>query len=292
MPELPEVETIRRGLKKRIVGKRIKRVEVLREKSFQGKPQLVVGRRVKAVKRQAKVLMIELEGGWWLLVHLKLTGQLIFRDQKSEAREQRRTRRPTSVFDVTDLPNKYTRVIVEFEDQSRLYFNDLRVFGWMRVVKDEELKSELLKFSGVDPLSSEFTADYLRQIASRFNRPIKLLLMDQKKIAGIGNIYANEALFCAGIRPDRKAAEVVQKWPEKIGKLQECVVKVLKEGIRYGGTTGADEAFRNVEGEWGRMQEHLQVYQREGEQCFRCGAKIKRIKIGGRSSFYCPRCQQ
>ena len=288
MPELPEVETIRRGLEKRIVGKRIKKIRVLREKSFQGEPAAVEGRKVVAVKRQAKVLMIELAARRWLLVHLKLTGQLIFKEKGEKGRRGEKK----SVFDVAELPNKYTRVVVEFEDGSRLYFNDLRVFGWMRVVREEEVKDELLKFSGVDPLSSEFTVEYLREIASRFNRPIKLLLMDQKKIAGIGNIYANEALFCAGIRPDRKAAEVVERWPEKIEKLRDCVVKVLRKGIKYGGTTGADEAFRNVEGEWGRMQEHLQVYQREGKRCKRCGARIKRMKIGGRSSFYCPRCQE
>jgi len=291
MPELPEVQTIVDQLDSKIKGKKIAQVKVLREKSFKGNPGKLKGLKVKGVKRIAKILVFEFDKEWpKVLGHLKLTGQMIY-----SGKESRKGREGKQLpFDVGGLPNKYTRVIIKFGDDSVLFFNDLRVFGWLKVIKDEkELKSELKNFSGVDPLTSEFTVGYLKQILSNWGRPIKLALMEQKKISGIGNIYANEALFCAGIAPHHRGKALIKDHPEKVKKLQSCIKKVLKQGLKYKGSTGGDKAYRQTTGEQGRMQEHLKVYQKDGQLCpNKCGKKIKRMTLGGRGTFFCPRCQK
>ncbi|MBU0619231.1 DNA-formamidopyrimidine glycosylase [Patescibacteria group bacterium] len=273
MPELPEVETIRRGLAKKIVGKTIAGIEVRRTKSWQGNKQLVIGKKIIDVKRRAKILLIQLHGGEAeLMIHLKMTGQLI--------------------YNMEQLPHKYTRAIIQFSDGAVLFFNDLRLFGWIKVVKIEDLAEELKIFSGVEPLSKKFTASYLIQVLGATKRAIKLVLMDQKKIAGIGNIYANEALFCARIDPRQPAKNIVINQPKKLVKLHFCIVKILRQAIKYRGTTSSDEAFRDVGGKRGQMQKHLLVYGKKGEACSNCGGIIKWVKLGGRGTFFCPDCQK
>ena len=219
-----------------------------------------------------------------------MTGQLVYRIKNYELRIKDKTKEKDSRYDTEELPNKYTRVIIGFDNGGKLYFNDLRKFGWLKVVKDLDAISG--EKYGPEPFSKEFTIKYLKEILSRWGRPIKLLLMDQKKIAGIGNIYANEALFCAGIAPHYRGKELAKDHPEKIDKLYYCIKKILLEAIKFGGSTASDDAYRNVEGEKGRMQEKLKVYGRAGEKCFQCGKIIKRMTIGGRGTFFCPACQR
>ncbi len=292
MPELPEVQTIVDQLDSKIKGKKIAQVKVLREKSFKGNPGELKGLKVKKVRRIAKILVFEFDKEWpKVLGHLKLTGQMIYKSKKSEKSKDKDKRSP---FDTDDLPNKYTRVVIEFSDASYLYFNDLRVFGWLKVIKDKkQLEEELSGFTGVDPLTSKFIPSYLTKVLSNWGRPVKLVLMEQKKIAGIGNIYANEALFCAGIAPHHRGKELVKDHPEKVKKLQGCIKKVLKQGLKYKGSTGGDKAYRQTTGKQGKMQEHLKVYQKDGQLCpNKCGKKIRRMKLGGRGTFFCPRCQK
>lgn len=291
MPELPEVETLTRQLSQKIIGKKIIKVKVLRETSFKGEKTKIINQKITNVRRQAKVIIIDLSNQLHLLVHLKMTGQLIYRRKLEESKPYNHKPK-NNVYDVDRLPNKYSRVILKFDDGTSVLFNNLRAFGWIKVVKTKELEKELKNFSGVDPLSNDFTADYLKKIASQTRRAIKLLLMDQKKIAGIGNIYANEALFCARIHPKQPAKQVVKKNPEKLDKLHACIIKILKKALKYKGTTDKDEAFRTASGERGKMQSHLKVYGKDGEKCPQCSRKIKKIKLSGRGTYFCPQCQK
>jgi len=352
MPELPEVETIKRGLAKAIVGKKISGAKVLREKSFKGSAEQIVGKKIVGISRRAKLLIIELGSKsnrakapqkrkisksaknngtieqsnnrtMYLVIHLKMTGVLVYRreskKQKAKSKKQEynsklsKSKDRGSPYDIQELPNKYTRVVIEFGDGSKLFFNDLRVFGWMKIIskiKNKKLKTHIknekqqkLKTDGLDQiigeklgpeaLGEDFTVEYLKEVLSNWGRPVKLLLMDQKKIAGIGNIYANEVLFCAGIAPHHRGRELVRDHLEKVKKLHKCIRKVLKKGIKYGGSTASDDAFRNIKGERGGMQQHLKVYAKAGEDCpNKCGKKIRRMTLGGRGTFFCPRCQR
>ncbi len=300
MPELPEVETIRRGLAAKIKGLRIKKIEVLLAKQFQGRPGEIEGARVIDVRRKGKITIIDLDNGKSLLIHLKLSGQLIFvesSDIKSPG-SKIILDRPIPFGGGNILPAKSTHIIFDFNDGSRpclpagrLFFNDVRQFGWIKIVKNNELEmtKELGKL-GPEPFDKEFTDEYLKSLFSKTVKPIKLVLMDQEKIAGVGNIYANDALWEAKILPTRPAKSLKN---EEIKKLKEAIIKVLEEGIKYGGSTGGDEAFINVEGNPGAYQRHFRVYQRDGENCLRNdNGIIKRINLGGRGTFYCPKCQR
>lgn len=287
MPELPEVETIKKGLQKTIAGKIIVNVKILHKKSFQGNKKNIINKKVIGVDRRAKLLIIKLSGNKYLLIHLKMTGQLIYRIKNKELRIKNKEKKK-SVYNVDRLPIKYTRVIFEFNDGSKLFFNDLRLFGWIRVVGEDEMR-ELKKKFGPEPFDKEFTLSYLKEIFAKTSRVIKLVLLDQAKIAGVGNIYANEALFKAGILPARQARRL-RDYDIRI--LRKAIIKVLKKGIKYNGSTASDDAFRNIKGKRGRMQYYFKVYGRDKEKCFKCKGKIKRIKLGGRGTFYCPKCQK
>jgi len=281
MPELPEVETIKRTLQKAIVGKTIKNIEVRKAKIFQGEPQEVIGRKIEGIERRGKMLIIKLSGDKALVVHFKLTGQMVW---VPEAGEQVTVGHPIP-FAGTQLPAKTTHVIFDI-DGGKLFYNDLRQFGWIKVVKLDQLDKFQL---GPEPFDKEFTVEYLEGIFSRTSKPIKLVLMDQTKIAGVGNIYANEALFEAGILPTRPAKKLRN---EEIKKLKEAIIKVLEEGIKYGGSSAKDEAYIKPTGEPGGYQQHFRVYQRAGEKCRKCGTIIKRVNLGGRGTFWCPTCQK
>ena len=272
MPELPEVETLRRQLEKTIVGKKINQVEILRTQSFQGKKQKLIGQTVKKIERRAKLLQIKfVEEFPQLLIHLKLTGQLIY--QKKDK--------------VEELPSKHTRVIITFSDKSILYFNDLRVFGWLKVIENEASLNEALKgVMGIEPLTKEFTPKNLEAQLRRTASPVKIALLDQKLIAGIGNIYANDALWEAKIHPQTRAKILTD---EEIALLHKAVEKVIRLGIKYGGAS--EDTYRHLSGKAGKYQNHFLVYQREGEECRRCREEIKRIRLGGRGTFFCPKCQ-
>jgi formamidopyrimidine-DNA glycosylase len=286
MPELPEVETIKQVLEKAIVGKTIKNIEVRKVKIFQGNPKEVIGRKIEGIKRRGKMLIIRLSGDKALVVHFKLTGQMVW---VPEAGERTTVGHPIP-FAGTELPAKTTHVIFKI-DGGKLFYNDLRQFGWIKFIENSKLQiadSELGKL-GPEPFDKEFTEDYLRKIFSKTAKPIKLVLMDQEKIAGVGNIYANEALFEAEILPTRPANKLRN---EEIKKLREAIIKVLEEGIKYGGSSAKDEAYIKPTGEPGGYQEHFRVYQRNGEKCRKCATIIKRINLGGRGTFWCPKCQR
>lgn len=283
MPELPEVETIRLQLQQKILGKTIEKIEILSKKNFIGKKEAVYGKKIIAILRSGKYLTFTLSQPsqplHYLNFHMKMTGQLLF-----TAKMNHPVFKSTIPFtNSTTMPGKTTRVIIYFTDNSGLFFNDLRKFGWIKVTNTPEQPK------GVDVLSKKFTLEKLTQLISTRSRPIKLTLMDQDKLAGIGNIYANDALFLAKIHPLRKSNSLTLT---ETANLYQAIKKVIEQGIKHGGSSGADEAFINPEGEKGKHQQYFLVYQREGQPCRVCKTPIKRIKHGGRSSFYCPTCQK
>lgn len=307
MPELPEVETIRSQLADRLVGKRVLKVHIHLPKIFFGEPDVVVGATITSVERRAKILLIKLSNKSAIAVHLKMTGQLVY----GEVGEKKLTTAQAKSWDKTNggsyyaetvsfsqgipfagftLPGKSTHVVFDLSDGAKLFFNDNRQFGWVKIV-DEKGLQEIHEKHGPEPFSKDFTPEYLQEICEGWGRAIKLLLMEQGKIAGIGNIYANEALWCAGILPDKKAKELAKESPEKIKKLHECILDVLKMGIKYQGSSAHAESYVTALGEKGTMQDHFVVYSRPGNECPRCKGKIQMSRIGGRGTFFCPGCQ-
>jgi len=294
MPELPEVETIKRGLEKRIIGKAIADIEVRFPKTLHGEKSEVIGRKIIGLKRRAKVVAMNLENNLNLLFHLKMTGQLIFRSElrkqnteNSENNDQFAGGHPSHDWHM-QLPNSTTAITFTFDDDSKLFFNDLRKFGWCKVLNDEELEWIFKEEYGPEPFVQEFSAEYLMRQASKIpSRNAKQFLTDQKIIAGIGNIYADEILFQSRVSPLRKVRDIkLSEWKKIINDTK----KVLEMGIKYGGTTDSD--YVNAEGKKGGMQDHLNVYHKTGTPCpASCGGKIERISVGGRGTHYCPNCQ-
>jgi len=284
MPELPEVETIKNGLSERIVGSTIRDVLIYNRKSFQGDKHEVLNTRVLSLERRAKTICIRLSNGENLLFHLKMTGQLVYID----SHDKRISGGHPSEDLYGELPNTHTRIEFVFEDSSHLFFNDLRKFGWCKVLDNDNL-SRIFKDFGPEPFSKAFNVEYLIDKANRFpNRTIKQFLMDQTIVAGIGNIYDDEALFLAKINPKTKVSLLNRgDW----GEIYRNVILILEKGIEYGGTTDSD--YVDVNGEKGNMQEHLNVYHKEGMPCpNHCGENIVKTKLGGRGTYFCPNCQK
>lgn len=306
MPELPEVETIRRGLQNKIIGKKIADVEVDSYKIFQGRRRDIIGKKVVGLERRAKVLRICLEDDKNLLFHLKMTGQLIYRPQirntKYEIRDSFAGGHPTKDW-VAELPNQFTRITFTFDDESKLFFNDMRMFGWCKVLSGREVKEIFEREYGPEPLDgvypeqsretqgkpTDFTVEYLTKMANRFpNRKVKQFITDQEIIAGIGNIYADEALFHARISPLRPVREIANgEWK----RLRDGIIKSLELGIKWGGSS--IDTYVNAEGEVGGAHLHTKVYRRAGQPCANgCGGVVERITLGGRGTHYCPNCQK
>lgn len=281
MPELPEVETVRRYLQKAIVGMRIDKIEVLSKKQFPDNPKQVIGQKILAVDRRAKVLIIRLSNEKSLLAHLKLSGQLIWAEKAGE----KAVFKNEIPFAGKELPAKTTRVVISLNN-GKLFFNEMRKFGWIRILSEFQLEQELKKY-GPEPFTEDFSIIYLQSIFQKSSKPIKLVLMDQKKIAGIGNIYANEALYLAKINPKTQAKNLTK---ENIKILRKNILKVLRLGIRYGGASDVFNVKPN--GSKGSYQEHFLVYGQKGKKCQRCQTVIERITIGGRGTFFCPKCQR
>lgn len=281
MPELPEVETIVQRLKEELPGRVIQKVEVLREKSFTGNPLLLKGKKITAVSRRAKMIRFHIPGKHDVLIHLKMTGQLILVDGDKKVGGGH----PTLDW-VRDLPSKHTRVIFTFRDGAKLFFNDMRVFGWVRLVDDATLTTEYNKY-GPDANTQEVTLAYFQKIFAHRKMPIKLALMDNKLLSGVGNIYANEALWHAKVDPKRPASSLTQpEWK----KVFAATKKVIDDGIRFGGTT-FDGKYTDTRGLAGQYQKKLRVYGQTGKPCPRCKTSIKKLQLGGRGTFYCPICQ-
>jgi len=290
VPELPEVETIRMELQKAITGRTIFGVEIRVPKLFHGDESKIIGKKIKKVNRRAKQIIIDVEGDNDLLIHLKMTGQLIFDPSTSsgQGEESRIAGGHPSANWVAKLPNSTTHIIFDFSDGSKLFFNDLRRFGWVKVLNTKKLKEKLSKELGIEPFDKKFTVDELSGIVkSKPNWNIKKVLTDQSLISGIGNIYADEALFWAGILPERKAKDINDM---EIIKLRESIVKVLKIGLKYGGSS--ENTYYKIDGTKGRAQEHFQVYAREGQECNSCDDKIKKIRLNGRGTHFCKKCQK
>ena len=276
MPELPEVETIRRDLERRIVGRRIiavrippdtgKPVPVLKsidEASFR---EGVVGSRIEAMERRGKYLAVRLDTGSLIVVHLRMTGALLHRALNAE-------------------PDRFLRAVLVLDDGSELRFTDIRKFGGLWLVDD--VSEAVATGLGPEPLSEGFTAAVLAAALKGRKTPVKSVLLDQSRIAGIGNIYADEACFAAGIDPRRIAATI--KKPQ-VARLHIGIRDVLLFGVESRGASFRD--YQDVEGESGSMQMHVKVFRRTGKPCYECGATIERVRLGGRSTHFCPKCQR
>lgn len=288
MPELPEVETLKLGLQKYAVGHKIADIEVRVPKIFQGEVSDVLGAKILDVKRVGKGLIIELSGKFDLIVHLKMTGQMVYRDSATS----KLALSPKVGGD--SLPSKYSHVIFSLDKSAKLYFNDLRRFGYIKVIKKEEVQSlPFFKEMGPEPYKK---TDYgqktlqlsdFEEVLSKSNLAVKVLLMDQKKIGGIGNIYANEALFLAKILPTRKAKDITK---DEAKELYKYIFEVIDKGLRYGGAS--DEDFVNVLGQDGEYQQHFLAYGQNKKKCSICGGEIKKIQLGGRGTYYCEKHQK
>lgn len=287
MPELPEVEVVRRGLNEKLVGHTITKVHVLRDKSYSNddasSSQFVVGARVVKVRRRAKILMIDLDTDYTLLIHLKMTGQLVYRGVNTEFGAGH----PNDSL-VEKLPDNTTRVVFDL-DNATLFFNDQRVFGWIRLVPTEEIvELDMIKKLGPEPLTSSFTAAVFKERLERRKRSkIKPVLLDQTVVAGIGNIYADEALWLAKIHPSRVVESLTTS---EVKNLHTAIKKVLRLGISKGGST--DRNYRDAEGRKGSYLEFAKVFRREGQSCERCQETIEKIKLSGRGTHYCRECQK
>ncbi len=286
MPELPEVETIRRGLIKYIVKKKISSVEVFEPKMFIGGSAKdnfggIVGASIVDVKRYGKCLVVELDNGLSVMIHLRMTGQLIWRGNEEFAAGH-----PSENF-VDELPNKQTRIVLSI-GEGKLYFNDQRKFGFFKVVKSSEvLEDSFIKKLAKEPwdMTSEELYGKLQRHAKA---PIKAVILDQSIIAGLGNIYADEALFYASIHPERKAGTISEM---ECAKLLEGARTVMERSIESGGSTMA--TYVNADGSRGNyLDKFAQVFGRTGETCLRCGEKIVKIRVAGRGTHICPHCQQ
>ncbi|MFH1541729.1 MAG: bifunctional DNA-formamidopyrimidine glycosylase/DNA-(apurinic or apyrimidinic site) lyase [bacterium] len=288
MPELPEVETVKRGLEKTIINKVIADFESDWHKAvnhpvkfYRAKLQ---GARVKGLRRRAKMLIIEFNNGWNILVHLKMTGQLVYRDMSHCLIGGH-----SIASSCDNLPNKFTHAIFAFKDGSHLYFNDIRKFGWVRLYDIRGLKMalEVMKM-GPEPLEKGFSLKYLMErIMKRPKMRIKQFLMDNPNLVGVGNIYSDEVCFYAKVKPSRRVGNLSAA---QIKMVYQGIRKILNAAIKARGTTFSN--YVNVDGEAGAYTKQLKVYQRYGEKCYTCKSKIQRMKLGGRTSSYCPECQK
>jgi formamidopyrimidine-DNA glycosylase len=282
MPELPEVETIKLGLQKYLIGHKIESIEIKVPKLFEGRVENVVGARVKDIRRFGKGLVIDLSNGYSIAIHIKLTGQLIYRGKGTEKIRVSREK----VGD--EIPNQYTHIIFELDKGSFLYYNDRRRFGWIRVIKKEDIsKMPFFKNMGPEPFK-DLTFELFDKIISGKQTAVKPLLMDQARIGGIGNIYANEALFVSSIAPTRSAKTLNDKEKKD---LYDAIHKVMGKGMKYGGASELN--FVNALGQEGEFQNHTLAYGHKGEKCTKNdGGIIQKTFLGGRGTYFCPKHQK
>jgi formamidopyrimidine-DNA glycosylase len=287
MPELPEVETVRIGLDRLIPGKVVDQVWHDWAKSFPNADDdvanFLMGAKVTKVERRAKALMIHLSTKYTLVIHLKMTGQLVFRGEQNFGAGH-----PSSSL-IGKLPDKSTRVVLTFKDKSKLFFNDQRKFGWMRLIPTLEVPSiDFMKKLGPEPLSEEFNEKQFKQrLMKRPKSVIKAVLLDQAIIAGVGNIYADESLWGAKIHPSTPVSKLS---PEKIKILFKSLIDVLKLSIEMGGSS--DRNYVNAEGKKGSYLAFAKVFRLDGQPCPRCGTTIIKIRVAGRGTHLCPKEQR
>jgi len=277
MPELPEVESLRRILARSIVGRTIVSAAVkekrLRRTVAPDLASMIAGRTIEGIGRRAKYLMIEMSGDHLMMVHLGMSGSLTHR---------------RADFDGQPFNPRHDHIEFTFDDGTRLVYNDPRRFGLMLLLPRGEVAALAeLKGLGPEPFADEFSADYLWRVSRGRKAAIKNLLMDQRIVAGVGNIYASEILFRARVRPTRHAGRVIRA---ELGRIATITAQVLTEAIGGRGTTF--RSYRDSQGQPGRFASKLRVYDREGKPCIECATPIRAVVIGQRSSYYCPRCQK
>ena len=290
MPELPEVEVIRSGLSELIAKKTIEKVNVLNDKSFQTSTSsidvFVNNSTILSVKRRAKILLIELSSGYSLIIHLKMTGQLLFRDNQNKSKNFAGGHPSDSFLSV--LPDNHTRVELIFTDSTTLFFNDMRKFGWIKLLPTTELKEEkFIAKLGPEPLIGNPTPEYLKRISRHPKSLVKAALLNQEIVAGIGNIYADEALWGAMIHPKTRVENLSKKQLEDI---LNAAIEVMSFSINKGGST--DRNYLNAKGEKGSYLTFANVFRKEGKPCPRCGHIIEKIRVAGRGTHICSNCQQ
>jgi formamidopyrimidine-DNA glycosylase len=278
MPELPEVEVIRRDLEREVVGKRVKSVEadgmrsIRRHHSRKQFAGHLEGKKMTGVERRGKYILVKLEGGEVLVIHLGMSGQLI---------RAKGTR---------DAMAKHTHVVITFTQGGQLRFIDPRTFGEMFVTDLDVVEKEVTELAhlGMDPLDAPMSWDQFGRLVASKHAKLKPLLMDQKFLAGIGNIYSDEILWGAGLRWDRMSDSL---GPEEIRRLYRSMTEILQEAVKYRGSSLADEQYVDLYGKPGEFQQHHKVYAREGEACRRCRRPLVRQRVGGRSTYFCEACQ-
>lgn len=287
MPELPEVETLRRGLEKYVVGHTIKNVEILHPGVLQGDSKTILNSKIIRARRIGKGLILDLSNNFSLGIHVKLTGQLIYRDEETKDI-------PVSKIKVKTIPNAFTHVIFELDKNAKLYYNDQRRFGWIKILPTQSiLDLPFFKNMGPEPFANkigsgqaDLTLPTFQEILRAKSTKIKPLLMDQEVIGGIGNIYANDALFRAKINPTRSAKSLTE--PE-MEALYNSILAVMEKSFEEGGAS--ELSFVNILGQEGNYQRHSLVYGKDGQRCPRDNGIIKRISLGGRGTFFCEKCQ-
>ena len=307
MPELPEVQTVASELNRKLTNRTVKsvllnapkmvglgpatlpparRVESLKVRKF---IKIVKGQKFLSVKRRAKLLIFDLSGSWSILAHLKMTGQFIFEDKKLRAKTRGKYRLLNKLSaPLTSLPSKHTHIVFEFTDSSKLYFNDVRKFGYIKLVHDNEINLvRELKEYGHEPLDKNFTYEvFSKVLKKRTKGKIKQVLMDNKVVVGIGNIYSDEILFHAKVRPTRVVLGIKNY---ELRRIYNAIRYVLIKGIKAKGSSVGD--FVRTDGSWGQMGKHHFVYGRKGQKCKKCGTIITSVKVGGRTGSFCPHCQ-
>lgn len=287
MPELPEVETVVRGLNRLILKKKIVQVKHDWPKSFPNLEKdvndFMIGAEILKVQRRGKAIIIKLNNGWVLVTHLRMTGQMVYRGEENWGAGH-----PNDDF-LNDLPNKSTRVEIDFEDQTKLFFNDQRKFGYMKLLPEPEIE-ELPFFVklGPEPLEDNFTVEIFKErLLKKKNSLIKPIILDQSVIAGVGNIYADEALWRAKIHPETRIKDFSNVDFEN---LHESIRFVMNKSIEKGGST--DRNYVNADGSRGNYLEYAAVYHKNGQPCKRCGTEISKIRVGGRGTHFCENCQK
>lgn len=281
MPELPEVEAIKNQLDKYLQNHSIESVDVKNRKIFQGEESNLIGAKFKTARRFGKVTSMDFDNGYSVVTHVKMTGQFIYRGPNLKSG-------PLSKKVIGGVPGAHTHVIFHLNNDGVLFYNDLRRFSWMKVIPTAEVeKLDFISKLGPEPFK-DLTEEKFVQIITTNKRNIKVVLMDQSKIGGIGNIYANDALFSARIDPRRKANDLSET---EVKNLYAGVMEVLDRGIKHGGAS--ENMFVTPDGQEGEYQNHSLVYAKEEETCpNNCGEKITKIMLGGRGTFFCPSCQK
>lgn len=288
MPELPEVETVRLGLQALLPDKEVAKVTHDWPKGFPNSPadvrHFLVGAHITQVRRRAKVLLIDLSTDYTLVIHLKMTGQLVFRSSTAAFGAGH----PNHSL-VGDLPDKSTRVTLHFTDGSNLFFNDQRKFGWVRLIPTAEVANlDFFQKVGPEPLATDFMAnDFTARLLRRKNSGVKAVLLDQTVVAGIGNIYADESLWAAKIHPESKVRDIPER---QLRDLYDGLIKVLRLAIEKGGST--DRNYVDAHGKQGSYLSFAKVFRREGKPCPRCGTSIIKMRVAGRGTHICPYCQK